>query len=766
MRPVLLLDAARHLGPVLTVAVAAAGQLAAPASAAAAATLSGTVSAPDGARLAAVVITLAPRDNGAIVRAVSGPLGAFHLAGLAPGVYDLTATLAGFAPRRVPDLRLADRVARRLDIQLGLAVVREKIEVVTGGPDETIEAAELRESSARDAAEALSGLPGVTRTRRGLIGSDVAIRGFRGQDVTVLVDGQRICGACPSRMDPPAFHVDLGEIERVEVTRGPFDVKNGGGMGGAVNVVTRRPPPGWRVQPTLVLGSAGYVNPVLAGSWGGRGASALAGLSYRQAQPFADGTGQPALRVANYREGMSTSDAYRIGTAWARALRHSDSGLLQLAYTRQRAEHALYPTLLMDAINDDTDRGQLTWEGTHTRLVVAASRVTHWMTDEYRVSTADAPRGYSMGTRAKSETFGLRGERQGGGVTLGIEVGHRFWDAQTEMAGNNYKQQSSLAGATSDSVGLFAEYERDFSVAHGLSAGLRLDRATTHVDVATGNTDLFAAYHGTRETRRADLLPAARLRYNWRPHAGLHFMLTAGHAARTPEPNERYYALRRMGSDWVGNPTLRSSRNTGLDLAARVDGARVRLRTSVFVNSIADYITMAARQREQLVAGVTNTLARTYENVDATLFGAEARASLVLPARLFLDAQASYVRGTQSVDASRGLTSHAVAEMPPLEGRGALRYDGGGHWLRLELVAAASQSRVNLDLGETKTPGYGVVNLSAGLRTRHLSFTAGVVNLLDKLYVEHLSSQRDPFRSGARLFEPGRQIFANAVVPF
>lgn len=470
--------------------------------------------------------------------------------------------------------------------------------------------------------------------------------------------------------------------------------------------------------------------------------------------------------MANYRDDTESSDAYRIGTAWARLLRHNDDGILQIAYTHQQADHLLYPTLQMDAINDDTDRAQLTWERTHTKLMAGIARATHWMTDEYRVSAAGTPRGYSMGTRAKSQTLDLRGEWQSGGVTLGMEAGHRLWNAETEMAGSNYAPQDSLAGATSDALGLFAEVEHDFTVAHGLSAGLRLDRATTHVDEATGNTDLFAAYHGTRETQRTDLLPAARLRYDWRPRTGLRFTLTAGHAARTPEPTERYYALRRPGSDWVGNPTLRPSRNTGLDLAARVEGTRLRLETAIFANAIADYITVAAGERQQAIVGVTNTLARTYENIDATLLGAEARASLLLPTHFSLDASSSYVRGAQGVDAARGLTSRAVAEIPPLQGRMALRYDEGRRWLLIEAIAAARQSRVNLDLGETETPGYGVVNLSGGLRAKRLILTAGVVNLFDKLYVEYLSSQRDPFRSGARLPEPGRQLFVNAVVPF
>jgi len=40
--------------------------------------------------------------------------------------------------------------------------------------------------------------------------------------------------------------------------------------------------------------------------------------------------------------------------------------------------------------------------------------------------------------------------------------------------------------------------------------------------------------------------------------------------------------------------------------------------------------------------------------------------------------------------------------------------------------------------------------------------TLGVTNLFDRGYAEHLSFQRDPFRSGVRVYEPGRSVFLNA----
>jgi iron complex outermembrane receptor protein len=43
---------------------------------------------------------------------------------------------------------------------------------------------------------------------------------------------------------------------------------------------------------------------------------------------------------------------------------------------------------------------------------------------------------------------------------------------------------------------------------------------------------------------------------------------------------------------------------------------------------------------------------------------------------------------------------------------------------------------------------------------------AGVRNLLDREYYEHLSYLRDPYALGVKVPEPGRTIYANAQYAF
>jgi len=64
-----------------------------------------------------------------------------------------------------------------------------------------------------------------------------------------------------------------------------------------------------------------------------------------------------------------------------------------------------------------------------------------------------------------------------------------------------------------------------------------------------------------------------------------------GHAARVPEATERYLALKRMGTDWVGNPDLVPSRNTGLDAAIGFTRAGFRVDLGLYANRVDDYVT-------------------------------------------------------------------------------------------------------------------------------------------------------------------------------
>ena len=261
-----------------------------------------------------------------------------------PATYDLLADLDGFvaAPLSVT-VTAGSRATANLHMRL--AALAEEVQVIGTAPRDSVEAPRLGESGARDVGEALASMAGVWKVRRAGIASDVVLRGYQGENVSVLIDGMRLYGACPNNMDHTSFHVDFAEVDHVDVAKGPFEMKNQGGLGGAVNIVTRRPGPGFHVTPRLAAGLFGYVNPSLAASFGTDRLAVLGGYSYRASDVYRDGDGRPFTEGVNYKATAASERAFEVNTAWGRVdVSPSPVHAAQLSYTWQDAGLILYRT--------------------------------------------------------------------------------------------------------------------------------------------------------------------------------------------------------------------------------------------------------------------------------------------------------------------------------------------------------------------------------------------------------------------------------------
>ena len=726
----------------------------------------GIVTGPDGARLPGALITASLVGTDVGTQAVTNDTGMYRIGNLQAGTYELKAELAGFETYHAPSFSLDGEMSKNVDVELQLASIREIVTVVGFAPKDSMEASETRESSARDVGEALEHAPGVYKVRKGGIASDVVLRGFQGKDLNVLIDGQRIYGACPNHMDPAAFHVDFSEVDRVEIGKGPFDVKNQGSLGGVVNVVTRKAEQGFHASGNLSTGSYGFVNPSATVSYGRQIFSLLAGYSYRSSSPYTDGGGNRFTEYVNYRPDSMDSDAFRIGTAWAKVSANPFSGhLFQLSYSRQEADHVLYPYLQMDAVYDDTDRINAGYQIDNVSGFVRSLRVqgyfaqvNHWMSDEYRTSSANMPREYSMGTLAGTRALGSKFETVLNTVTVGVEAFQRDWTGTTRLAGAGYAPQFSIPDVRTSSIGIYSEYSKPFSDWLRLSVGGRLDSMTTAADETRANTNLYYAYNSTRLTSATNNFPSGNLRLSLKTPVGIDVSGGVGHTVRVPDARERYFALKRMGTDWVGNPLLKPSRNTGMDASVSFRRQSLLLESNLYLDYIDDYVSVIPKTKVNAVIGVMNSKARSYQNVGARMYGGEFLVSYLFTRRLFLNSDLSYVRGTRDLDPAKGILTPDLAEMPPMRSRTRLRYDMGWISGEVEGVFAGAQKNVDPSLGEQPTAGYGIANIRMGLNIKRASIGLGLDNLFGRKYFEHLSYQRDPFRSGARVYEPGRNF--------
>ena len=727
-------------------------------------TLTGVVKTSGGEGLPGAVLTLT--GGGGVSRVViSGAHGVFRASGLPAGTYRLRVELAGFMASGVDRVPVTGEAVHTVDVVLEALAFRDSVTVLGESPRDALSAVELRETAARELADALVRVAGVARLRKGGIGSDVVLRGYKEENLNVLVDGVRVNGACPGNMDPPAFHTDLAEIDHVEVSKGPFDVRNAGSLGGAVNLVTRKPEPGSAVDATVVAGSFGYLNPSVSASFGSRAFSVLAGMTTRTSKPFSDGRGRRFTELANYRAGARDADAFDTSAGWVRlGYEPAEDQFVHLSYMRQEADQVLYPYLFMDGVWDNTDRLNLGWEmrgGGRIRAVRAqayASRVRHFMTDQLRTSSAGAPRGWSMGTHADTDTAGGKVEADLGWMTVGLEGVRREWNIRTALAGMQYREQAALPDVFIDTIGAFAELSRPLSESFELQAGARFDHAASAASGRLANTDLYWAFNDTRRTSATDTMPSGYVRVVWRPSHAVTVAAGLGRTARTPDPRERYFALQRGGSDWVGNPDVEATTNTGASLQATWQGRGFFLSAALFDDTLRDAVVIHKQQRQHAVTGVKSTSAFSYANTGARKRGGEVTATATLSDTLFVTGSLAWVRGSKDPRPAVGITSAVLAEMPPLTARIAVRWERSRVFAELEGVFAAAQDRVDTDLQEQPTPGWGVANVRVGARLHGFLLSVALDNLFDRFYYEHLSYLRDPFRSGARVPEPGRGL--------
>jgi iron complex outermembrane receptor protein len=320
-----------------------------------------------------------------------------------------------------------------------------------------------------------------------------------------------------------------------------------------------------------------------------------------------------------------------------------------------------------------------------------------------------------------------------------------------------YTAQHYIPAPASHVAGVYAEYQRNFTPRFRLTAAARLDWDATAVHAADGMTELYWAYKQTRSLATTDLVPSASLWMSY-PKGPVEFFAGAGSTVRIPDPVERYIASQRMGSDFVGNPDLQPTRNTEADGGFTWRTRRFLIRPTIFYSHLDGFVTVHNQARRIPEGAMANRVARSFANVDARSYGGELNYSFPLLKTVLVSGGLSFTHSTKDAAPLLGILDRDVAEIPPLRSHTTLRY--GTRWAFVEttFTAVAAQRRVDRDLQETPTAGYGVLDFKAGVHAKKLNFALGVANVLDRFYYEHCSYQRDPFRSGLRIPEPGRNV--------
>lgn len=591
---------------------------------------------------------------------------------------------------------------------------------------------------ASDGASYLKNIPGFAVSRKGGTDGDPALRGLGGSRLNVLLDDAYILGGCGGRMDPPTAYVFPESYDKITVLKGPQSVLYGANVAGAVlfdRETERFTAPGIRGTGSLLFGNFDRNDQLLDVTAGAsQGYVRMIGTR-SDANNYEDGDGNE----------IHSFYTRRSGTAMAGWTPDADTRV-ELSYDVSDAE-AAYADRIMDGVAFDREGYSIGIEKTKLSALVEKvefkayhNYIDHVM-DNYSLRPL-APGAMRMVNNPDRTTDGARLAVQLGlGSATFATVGADYQENQHRLrkGGVTYETLPRADKASFQSTGLFGEIEHAVTARDRAIAGVRLDESEANAELAAGYGGAAAGTTDEDSNRSAfvryehDLAAAPVTLY-----AGL------GRAERSPDFWERDRLF-----------TLDTEKNNQLDMGLSYRSSRIQASLALFYADISDFILLTGN-------------GTSAKNIDAATMGGEADLAYALSERWKLIATLAYVHGDNDTD------DKALAQMPPLEGRLGLNYDDRTYSAGVLFRAVDRQDRVDpgsgtifgTDIGETA--GFGVLSINGGYRPgKNLLLTAGIDNVLDRTYAEHLGRGfADLGTVTGRVNEPGRTFWVKAVGRF
>ncbi len=645
---------------------------------------------------------------------------------------------------------------------LGTIDVEEKVDttVVKDVRGEEIKSADLGEALSKEKAN-------INISRRSGISNDILIRGQKKDNITVTIDGAKVCGACPNRMDPPISHVLSNNVDYVEINEGPFNVSDFGSLSADVKVHTLKPAKETHGEVSVNAGSWDYLKGSFMLSGGTEKLRFLLSGSAENGSQYKDGNGDDfveqiaqaildgkAAAGNQYQTAYQELDAFTKKTLMGKMFWNiADNQELELSYTANRSDNVLYPNTPMDAMYDDSDvliakytAKDLGAYSKKLTLDVYRSTVDHPMSTKYRNAGATN----YMTSHLETQMDGLKlaniFDVNNHEITAGLDASKRNWDGRYYRTNVATGVVTNLPTKSIDDVdttnkAIFAKDKIKVNNNISVEVGARYD-----------NTDIEKAGVKTRDFNDVSgyALGTYSIDKSFKVFAGV------GRSNRVPDAKELYFTSQTGTA--IGNPNLDNVTNNEIDLGFEKKFENFDLKSKLFYSKLDNFIAY-------------NATSKKYENVDASLCGIEMSGSWYATEKLIIDAGFAYQRGTKD-DPLTGQTDTNLPDIPPFKAILGATYNYNDT-LKLEgqLISAAPWSRIDDANGEQKLDGYNVVNLKATKDLGSgLEFVVGVDNLFDSTYAVSNSYKDLTLLAGGTdtmvLNEPGRYIYTQLKYKF
>lgn len=662
-----------------------------------------------------------------------------------------------------------------------------------------------------DAAALMRYIPGGGLNNNGPLSGQMQYRGMFGPRMNVRLDGYYINSGGPNWMDPPLHYMPTSLLDSVEIRRGISSVSTGPGIGGSVNA---------RYKTSAFTESRDFE---FHGSMNANAHSVDEG--YNVGGLLALSNHSHRLHVSASRDDGNArefGDGEINGTEYERNFAGIGYGFrvgeheFAIDYRRDDTNDAGNPVLPLDIAFFNTDLVNASYKGVWSAFEVKAS--VNYSDVDHRMSNfilRPAPDFSALPLPPFVGTDRRQVNAQSEGLGYSLHLSRPLWNGLINFGIDGHLAEhdavvndpdvapffvTNFNKAEIDTYGVFAEWRGDIQPKLNLELGLRYNR----VEANTGDVDAQPANLPLAQTMGTPPFAVRMLRdrFNASDHSQAddnvdwvaklvyahtdNLDLEVGFSRKTRSSSylERYLWIPLEvnaglgdGNNYVGNIDLDPEVSHQIELAFNWHTERAYLAPRAFYRSIDDYI-----QGVPVAAGVppsTDFFVRAvsgnangdanplrFSNVDAELYGLDAMYGVRLSEHWRLDGVFSYTRG------KRRDISDNLYRIAPLNTRLSLRYDGEDWSATVEGVAYDRQDKIaqsittNSSVGSNaETPGYALANVYAQYRFDELGLqlNAGVENLFDKDYIDHLSGfnrvQGSDVPVGQRISGPGRNVY-------
>ncbi len=620
-------------------------------------------------------------------------------------------------------------------------------------------------------------IPGVEIQGEGPFRGIPVIRGLSSNRVLILVDGQRLNNARESTTFAgiqPAL-VNLGEVERIEVLRGPAAVQYGSdAIGGVVNIITRQPNLG--AEEFKVHGNVSYEYGTASDSQNGqvrvRGAGQRMGFEIggviQDVNDYkaADGAHEDDRYTAYTLEDDTVPNSGMKQTAvdGSFSILTGDQGVFKVNAEVVRTEDIGFPGFDLEGPIEilfpkfDRDKLAAKWDSGPMGFLENLGLSAWYQTVDKESIRNFAFPGFTQNSYTRSEiaTFGFNAQ---GISTFGINnltYGLDFYQddlhdtALTEFPDFPWippNDTVAVPDSTQTGLGLYIGDRITASEKLTFNVGLRGDSFKFDSDE---NDDRYIGE--PLDTTDSALSGNLGVIYSLTDHVNLTGLIARGF--RTPNVQERSFTgTASTGDTWIlQNPNLSPETSWNYEAGLKVRYDRASGGLNFFYNDLTDFIGFVfldaddpRRTDGTCPDPATGLDCSEFRNIDkATIWGVELDLDWIFARWWTVFGTFAYLEGDNKT------TGEPLSSIPPWKVTAGIRYQRTAWWAEADLRYVGKQTRLPADdpRFESGTEPFTVFDLRGGYDFKFgLGILVSLENLFDELYNEPYNNRPEPGRN-------------------